>query len=208
MRNCLLTIRARCGPHLQKYSRKVLRYETAKALDSFAGALLISRNDLAQVLRIHARRKCCRTDEVGEHHGDLAALGGVLRDRGSCGPCRSLSSIFLTTREFGYRSEQLKSMTQGHPDLSKVLIGQIGQDGKADVVLGKALRVLPETELLKPVSDLLHRGNAPGLSGLTRPHRRVYPERVQRWSRGRDLLAARKSASLQDITTSSARWKR
>ena len=77
-----------------------------------------------------------------------------------------------------------------------------------DVVLGKALRVLPETELLKPVSDLLHRGNAPGLSGLTRPHRRVYPERVQRWSRGRDLLAARKSASLQDITTSSARWKR
>jgi hypothetical protein len=67
---------------------------------------------------------------------------------------------------------------------------------------------LPETELLKPVSDLLHRGNAPGLSGLTRPHRRVYPERVQRWSRGRDLLAARKSASLQDITTSSARWKR
>jgi hypothetical protein len=42
-----------------------------------------------------------------------------------------------------------------------VLIGQIGQDGKADVVLGKSLRVLPETELLKPVSDLLHRGGAP-----------------------------------------------
>jgi hypothetical protein len=52
-------------------------------------------------------------------------------------------------------------MTQGHPDLSKVLIGQIGQDGKADVVLGKALRVLPETELLKPVSDLLHGGPSP-----------------------------------------------
>ena len=32
---------------------------------------------------------------------------------------------------------------------------------KIDVVLGKALRVLPETELLKPVSDLLHRGSAP-----------------------------------------------
>jgi len=46
-------------------------------------------------------------------------------------------------------------MTEQHPDLFKVLIGEIGQDGKADVVLGKALGVLPQTELLKPVSDLL-----------------------------------------------------
>jgi hypothetical protein len=41
------------------------------------------------------------------------------------------------------------------------LIGQIRQDDKANVVFGKALRILPETELLKPVSDLLHRGTAP-----------------------------------------------
>jgi hypothetical protein len=74
-------------------------------------------------------------------------------------------------------------MTERHPDLFKVLIREIGQDGKADIVLGKALRVLPETELLKPISDLLHRGSALGLSGFIRPHRRVYPEWVQRWSR-------------------------
>jgi hypothetical protein len=30
------------------------------------------------------------------------------------------------------------------------------QDTKIDIILGKALRVLPETQLLKPVSDLLH----------------------------------------------------
>jgi hypothetical protein len=48
-----------------------------------------------------------------------------------------------------------------------VLIREIGQDGKADVVLGKARRVLPETELLKPVSDLLHRGNAPDYRAST-----------------------------------------
>jgi hypothetical protein len=29
------------------------------------------------------------------------------------------------------------------------------------ILLGKALSVLPETERLKPVSDLLHRGSAP-----------------------------------------------
>ena len=40
-------------------------------------------------------------------------------------------------------------MTQRrNANLFEVLIGQIGQDDKADVVLGKALRVLPETELL------------------------------------------------------------
>jgi hypothetical protein len=48
-----------------------------------------------------------------------------------------------------------------------VLIREIGQDGKADVVLGKARRVLPETELLKPVSDLLHRGSAPDYRAST-----------------------------------------
>jgi len=41
------------------------------------------------------------------------------------------------------------------------VVGEIIQDGKADVVLGKALRVLPVAELLKPVSDLLHRGQRP-----------------------------------------------
>jgi hypothetical protein len=41
-----------------------------------------------------------------------------------------------------------------------VLIGEVGQNGKADIVLGKALRLLSETDLLKPVSDLLHRGSA------------------------------------------------
>jgi hypothetical protein len=41
-------------------------------------------------------------------------------------------------------------------NLFEVLIGEIRQDDKADVVLGKALRVLSETELLKPVRELLH----------------------------------------------------
>ena len=47
-------------------------------------------------------------------------------------------------------------MTERHPDLFKVLIGEIGEDGKADVVFGKALRVLHETEPFEPVRRLLH----------------------------------------------------
>ena len=41
-------------------------------------------------------------------------------------------------------------------DLFEVLICQISKDEKIDVVLGKALGVLPETELLKPVRNRPH----------------------------------------------------
>ena len=41
-------------------------------------------------------------------------------------------------------------------DLFEVLICQISKDGKIDVVLGKAVSVLPETEPLKPICNLLH----------------------------------------------------
>ena len=45
-----------------------------------------------------------------------------------------------------------------HTDLFEVLIGQIRQDDKGNIILGKALNVLRETELLKPIRNLLHRG--------------------------------------------------
>ena len=42
-------------------------------------------------------------------------------------------------------------------NLFEVLICQVAKDGKIDVVLGKALSVLPDAKLLKPVPNLLHR---------------------------------------------------
>jgi hypothetical protein len=59
-------------------------------------------------------------------------------------------------------------MTERHPNVLEVLICEIRQDGKADVVLGKALCVLSEAELRQPVSDLLHRGSA------LNPRRQLY----------------------------------
>ena len=73
------------------------------------------------------------------------------------------------------RSSLRRCPSDDTPIFFEVLIGQIGEDGKIDLVFSKALRVLPETELLEPVRDLLHRDSAPGLSSLTRPHRLVYP---------------------------------
>ena len=53
-------------------------------------------------------------------------------------------------------------------NLFEVLISQISQNDKADVILGKTLSVLPETELLKPVRNLLHRSRAPSFSSMVR----------------------------------------
>ena len=41
----------------------VLRNEAAEALHGVGDAFLIGRNDLAQVLRVHARGECRRTDQ-------------------------------------------------------------------------------------------------------------------------------------------------
>ena len=54
-----------------------LRHKPAEALHRLSNALLVGRNDLAEVLGVHARRQRCRTDEVREHHRHLAALGAV-----------------------------------------------------------------------------------------------------------------------------------
>jgi hypothetical protein len=52
----------------------VLGYEAPEPTNSLSEAFLISRNDLAEILRVHTRRECGRTDEVREHHRDLPAL--------------------------------------------------------------------------------------------------------------------------------------
>src|SRR6516165_9922562 len=55
----------------------VLGDETSEATHGLRNALLISRNDLARVFRVHAGRECRGVDQVGEHHCNLAALGAV-----------------------------------------------------------------------------------------------------------------------------------
>src|SRR5262249_19684863 len=56
----------------------VLRYEAAEAAHSLRDALLIGRNDLAQILRVHPGGERRRPDKIREHHRDLTTFGGVL----------------------------------------------------------------------------------------------------------------------------------
>jgi hypothetical protein len=64
----------------------------------------------------------------------------------------------LDATYFGYCQQELTPMTQRrNPKFFQVLVCQMGQDSEGDVVLGKALRVLPKADVLKPVRNLLHR---------------------------------------------------
>src|SRR5271169_38605 len=58
-------------------------------------------------------------------------------------------------------------MAKRHPQFSQVLVCQFRQDAKTNVILGKALSVLPETELFEPVRNRLHRGRPADLSWRT-----------------------------------------
>jgi hypothetical protein len=48
-----------------------------------------------------------------------------------------------------------------------MIVCELCEKSKIDVILCKSLSVLPETELLQPVGNLLHRGSA--------PHYRAHP---------------------------------
>jgi hypothetical protein len=56
----------------------VLRYEAAEALHDLRDTLLVGRDDLPEVFRVHAGRKGRRANQVREHYSDLTPLGGFL----------------------------------------------------------------------------------------------------------------------------------
>ena len=133
----------------------VFGHEPAEAAHRLGDAFLIGRNDLAQVLRVHARGQRRRTDQVGEHHRDLAAFGSVLDLR--LGQ-RRLRRCRNGTGKLRNRAQYFAPITEKDAQLLQVLIGQIGQDREINAVFGKGLRVLGHAELLEPIRHLLHCG--------------------------------------------------
>jgi hypothetical protein len=60
------------------------------------------------------------------------------------------------TSQLGNGREQFTSMPERYADVLEILIRQMPEHGNVNFILGKALRVLPETQLSKPVRNLLH----------------------------------------------------
>src|SRR5262249_23997693 len=107
---------------------------------------LISRNDLSQVLRVHAGGKRGRTDQVRERHRDLAALGFVPWAR--VGPRRKLGRGGGGSGKLGNRLEKSPAILKRHDAklLLKILVGEVRKDGKIDPVLGKAVGILGQAK--------------------------------------------------------------
>src|SRR4029450_960532 len=55
---------------------------------------------------------------------------------------------------------------RGDANLFKILVGQVTQNNEINIILGKALSVLPETELFEPVRNLLHRRPFTGFGAI------------------------------------------
>src|SRR5271167_1849362 len=106
----------------------ILRHKPAEATHGLGDALLIGRNDLAQVLRVHAGRECRRADEVREHHRDLTAFSSVVRLRSNWSHDSGLRCTFVAVIQFGYRAQQLATITEYDTEVFQVLIGQVAKD--------------------------------------------------------------------------------
>ena len=63
-------------------------------------------------------------------------------------------------------------MPERNTNVLEVLIAQMAEYGDINLILSKALRVLPAPELLKPVRNLLLRGSSP------RGYRAELPDRA------------------------------
>ena len=156
----IILVRLRIAEIHEHAVAHVLRYEPAEALHGLGDAFLIGGNDLAQVLRVHARGERCRTDEVREHHRDLAALGGVL---GGFAPeqsalmfgaadSRDWRSTKLSDRRNIFRRWPSKTPSPQGPDRSG------GGEREINAVFSKALGVLGHAEVFEPIRNLLHCG--------------------------------------------------
>jgi hypothetical protein len=147
------------GPGVAKVDKhavaQILRHEAAETAHGFSDAFMIGRDYFAQVFRVHPSRECGRTNEVGEHHRNLTALGSVRRSLGDS--WRSYGSLGRAF-EIRDRTQELPAMPERRDtNLFEILIGQVPQNIEVDIVLGKALGVLPESELFEPVRNWVHR---------------------------------------------------
>ena len=140
--------------------------EAAVALDQLRAAAMIGADDLAHVLGIEPRRHRGRADEIAEHHGELAALGGVCRRRrcryGAAARLR-IGRAAVEAGKFRDRLEQLARWPRATtPSSFEVVRRQLRQNLAVDFVLAKRGLVLPETEASQPIPDVHRRTQSAG----------------------------------------------
>src|SRR6266702_243147 len=141
----IVLIRPRIAEICEHAVAHVSGNETAKLLDLLGTAAVVRANDFPQVLRVEPCRERSRANKISEQHRELTSLG--------LGPRSGSRSELI---EFRNRAQYLPAMAERDPDFFEVMVGQIAQNAWINVVLGEALRVLPQAKLLEPLRNLLH----------------------------------------------------
>jgi hypothetical protein len=120
--------------------------ETAEIVHGLGDAFLKGRNNLSQVLRVHAGGECRRTDQVREHHRDLTALRFVPRPQ--LRRSRELGCGGDSSGQLGNRPEQSPAISKKHDAklLLEILVREVLKHRKIDPVLGKPVRILGQPE--------------------------------------------------------------
>ena len=110
-------------------------------LDRRRGRVEIAADEIAPVLGVEFRGDAGRADEVAEHHGQVAALGGVLLERGR----RKLAGRDGRRRaEIRDGLQQALAMPQQNSELFQVANVEIGQSFGIDAIVTKDRLVLAE----------------------------------------------------------------
>jgi hypothetical protein len=109
----------------------VSRDKTAGFRDDLGATALIGADDLPQVFRIEPGRERCRTDKISEHHCKLTPLGFV--------PARRLRRSYLI--EHCNRAQYFLAMPERDSDFFEVLVSQIAENARINVVVGKTQSV-------------------------------------------------------------------
>jgi hypothetical protein len=127
----------------------ILGDKAAKAANGVGNAAMVGADDLAQILGIEAGRQRRRTNEITEHHRQLAPLG--LRGRRYIRDCRRHCRGGRRGVERGDGGQKLAAMTdRGHANADQVLSCQLRQNRGIDVVVTKSGLVLPQIQAAQP----------------------------------------------------------
>ena len=149
-------------------------HEAVEPGDRLRDALMIGADYRTQILWVERGRERGRANEVGEHHRQLATLGVVSSSWLDIHECRRCRYGSRDVAEIADRTQHFQPVAERNAKVFEMLVGQVGENGHINVVLGEPLRVLGHAELFEPVGNLLHRSPPPdfALSALDRQDRK------------------------------------